>query len=309
MVCLSTNSMGNGVLRAGNSIATQSASSPPELSPPLFWLFLRTNRLRRTPISPTLLQRLTPCSYPVLTSSIVSRSPRQTDLTVLTIDSRATPITWLSSPVTSPMGPINSVSFLNPDAIAPGKQVYNNYGPKSNEELLLSYGFVLDPNPDDTVILRLAPPPEVAEVVRKAGLDPTARFALRRDGSVPQELLQVMRIMLGGGDSAAETNGHGDGHGHVHGEKCSHDHDGDDEDLDEEDEEEEMHLAHEKEMAELELESEVLEQLGAMLDAKLDKLDIDVDADEFGVREDVQAMIEVYRKGTSLCQEGEEGKR
>lgn len=36
-----------------------------------------------------------------------------------------------------------------------GTEVFNNYGPKPNAELLLGYGFVLPGNPDDTTVLKL----------------------------------------------------------------------------------------------------------------------------------------------------------
>jgi hypothetical protein len=36
-----------------------------------------------------------------------------------------------------------------------GEEVFNNYGPKPNDELLLGYGFVLPNNPDDTLLLKL----------------------------------------------------------------------------------------------------------------------------------------------------------
>lgn len=40
-----------------------------------------------------------------------------------------------------------------------GQQVYNNYGPKSNTELLMGYGFCIADNPYDCVIQTLRPPP------------------------------------------------------------------------------------------------------------------------------------------------------
>ncbi|KAF2163275.1 hypothetical protein M409DRAFT_68568 [Zasmidium cellare ATCC 36951] len=46
------------------------------------------------------------------------------------------------------------------DGISFGSEVFNNYGPKSNDELLLGYGFCVQDNPFDKVLLRLRPPPE-----------------------------------------------------------------------------------------------------------------------------------------------------
>lgn len=46
------------------------------------------------------------------------------------------------------------------EGVTAGQQVYNNYGPKGNDELLLGYGFCIPDNPCDTVMLTLKPPPE-----------------------------------------------------------------------------------------------------------------------------------------------------
>lgn len=49
------------------------------------------------------------------------------------------------------------------DGITTGSEVFNNYGPKSNDELLLGYGFCIEDNPFDKVLLRLRPPPEALQ--------------------------------------------------------------------------------------------------------------------------------------------------
>lgn len=41
-----------------------------------------------------------------------------------------------------------------------GEEVFNNYGPKGNDELLLGYGFCIPSNPYSTVSLTLKTPPE-----------------------------------------------------------------------------------------------------------------------------------------------------
>lgn len=57
-------------------------------------------------------------------------------------------------------------SVLTNHDIAEGEIIYTNYGPKSNESLLMGYGFAIEGNPFDTVALRLVPmPPEVQKVV------------------------------------------------------------------------------------------------------------------------------------------------
>lgn len=44
------------------------------------------------------------------------------------------------------------------DGTSPSSEVFNNYGPKSNDELLLGYGFCTASNPNDKVLLTLKPP-------------------------------------------------------------------------------------------------------------------------------------------------------
>lgn len=36
-----------------------------------------------------------------------------------------------------------------------GEELFNNYGPKPNAELILGYGFSLPNNPDDTIVLKI----------------------------------------------------------------------------------------------------------------------------------------------------------
>lgn len=47
-------------------------------------------------------------------------------------------------------------------------EVFNNYGPKPNSELLLGYGFVLTSNPEDTIVLKLGGSTERHEIGRHA---------------------------------------------------------------------------------------------------------------------------------------------
>ena len=44
-----------------------------------------------------------------------------------------------------------SIRFLCVDGIRAGEQIYNNYGPKGNQELLFTYGFAIEDNPLDSV--------------------------------------------------------------------------------------------------------------------------------------------------------------
>ncbi|KZV77840.1 hypothetical protein EXIGLDRAFT_847945 [Exidia glandulosa HHB12029] len=57
------------------------------------------------------------------------------------------------------------VRILSP-ATPAGSEVFNNYGPKPNAELILGYGFALPNNPDDTLVLKLSGAAERREIGR-----------------------------------------------------------------------------------------------------------------------------------------------
>jgi hypothetical protein len=164
--------------------------------------------------------------------------------------------------------------------------VFNNYGARGNETLLLGYGFVVDANPDDTLVLQLGGmSPEIVAALEKQGLEAGKRFEVRRDGVLPQELVRTVRVMMADSGCAC-CGGHEEGHDHD-------DHDGHDHGHDDEDDEDE-HAAHEKEVAELELELDVLGMLGGMLEDKLTRLE---DVPEAEARPEVERMASVYRQG------------
>ncbi|WFD33608.1 hypothetical protein MCUN1_000421 [Malassezia cuniculi] len=60
---------------------------------------------------------------------------------------RGTPVTWSHDGAT--------ITLAIHQPIKKGEQVLNNYGAKSNEEFILSYGFVQPGGPDDVLVLRL----------------------------------------------------------------------------------------------------------------------------------------------------------
>jgi hypothetical protein len=134
----------------------------------------------------------------------------------------------------------------------------------------LGYGFVLSPNPDDTVILKLGFPSlslAIQSALSQKALDPAKRFALRRDGEIDKDLLEVLRVVIGGGEEEMH--------------------------VDEEDE----HGLHEKEEKEMQLEMDVLSTVGQMLEDKLTKLENGPPEGLVDVREDVRTMCNVYRQG------------
>lgn len=175
--------------------------------------------------------------------------------------------------------------------------MFNNYGARGNEALLLGYGFVVEANPDDTLVLQLGGmSPEIVAALEKQGLEAGKRFEVRRDGVLPQELVRTVRVMMADSGCACcgahEEEGHDhDGHDHGHGDGHDHGHDHDEDDEDE-------HAAHEKEVAELELELDVLGMLGGMLEDKLTRLE---DVPEAEARPEVERMASLYRQGELSC--------
>ncbi|WVR05731.1 hypothetical protein IAU60_002756 [Kwoniella sp. DSM 27419] len=184
---------------------------------------------------------------------------------------RGQPILWLSSlTATTGDSTLPTISLVSTTSTEAGVQLYNNYGAKPNEELLLGYGFVLPSNPDDIVNLRLGTaslPTDVVKRLELKGLDAGKRFELRRDGEVDKGLLEVLRVMLG--DAS------------------------DEEEPDEEDE----HALHEHEERGMQVELDVLGMLGGMLDDKLDKLQAGSETQVKGARKEVVEMCKVYRQG------------
>lgn len=57
---------------------------------------------------------------------------------------------------------IKTVSIKNDEKIEAGEQIFNNYAPKGNSELLLGYGFQLPDNDDFAIEMRIGAPHKVA---------------------------------------------------------------------------------------------------------------------------------------------------
>ncbi|BEJ12274.1 hypothetical protein CspHIS471_0207340 [Cutaneotrichosporon sp. HIS471] len=201
---------------------------------------------------------------------------------------RGQAITWLSSKIPSSKGDIEAISFISPGQET--GEVFNNYGARGNEALLLGYGFVIPSNQDDTLVLQLGGmSDEIVAALEKQGLEAGKRFEVGRDGVLPQELVRTVRVMMA--DSGCSCCGGGDDHDHDQGD--GHDH-GHDHGHDDEDDDEDEHAAHEKEVNELELELDVLGMLGNMLDDKLVRLE---DVPEAEARPEIAEMASTYRQG------------
>ncbi|KAL7410742.1 hypothetical protein BDY24DRAFT_399189 [Mrakia frigida] len=102
------------------------------------------------------------------------------------------PVSWISSPLPSSSSTTNSssgiISVHLPSPTAASSQIFNNYGAKPNDELLLAYGFVLPSLPYDTSPLLLSSngiPPSVSQELKEGlGVDVGKRFLVGRDGVI-----------------------------------------------------------------------------------------------------------------------------
>lgn len=86
-----------------------------------------------------------------------------------------TPVQWHGSPT-------GEFCLVADGQIPAGDQIYNNYGPKGNEELLMGYGFTVENNPFDVVRVRPA---------SYSSKDDDFAFNLTRDQPVPEELVNL----------------------------------------------------------------------------------------------------------------------
>ncbi|KAI9319676.1 hypothetical protein BX666DRAFT_1915131 [Dichotomocladium elegans] len=112
-----------------------------------------------------------------------------------------TKITWLRTgdPETG------TLSFVAGEAFSEGEQLFNNYGPKSNEELLLGYGFCFDYNEFDHVALKpnFSQDPNgqlKLQILSQAGVasgnesDPLLYYVHRNN--VPASFWKLMRVLV-----------------------------------------------------------------------------------------------------------------
>lgn len=60
------------------------------------------------------------------------------------------------------------ISLVIHTPISAGQELFNNYGPKPNSELILGYGFSLPENPDDTIVLKVGGSEKKWEIGRDA---------------------------------------------------------------------------------------------------------------------------------------------
>ena len=143
--------------------------------------------------NPTLVS--SPDSYPILLPGVDSLN-----------HARGQPVSWVVSCPRPGDGDASgvmkepSISLVLHRPTAAGGELYNNYGPKPNAELILGYGFALPNNPDDTIVLKIGGRQEARhggkwEVGRNAsGLEPlwdALKSAVQGEGGEDDEGLDA----------------------------------------------------------------------------------------------------------------------
>ena len=80
--------------------------------------------------------------------------------------------------------------------------MFNNYGPKGNEELLLAYGFVIPSNPSSSCSVKLGfkgqLPEDARSTLQREGLRVDETFQVRANEPIPERLVRVVRVFVGG---------------------------------------------------------------------------------------------------------------
>lgn len=97
----------------------------------------------------------------------------------------------------------NAVSYRTGEEIEAGEEIYNNYGNKSNEELLLNYGFAIQNNEFDVSMLTLRLPPGHIENLHSSGLrsddininNDSVSFQLSLKAPMPGTLLKLFGVL------------------------------------------------------------------------------------------------------------------
>lgn len=108
--------------------------------------------------APTL--QTNPSSYPILLPGVDTLN-----------HSRGQPVSWCTS---YPEGSreekddLATISIISHTTTLLGEEVFNNYGLKANDELILGYGFSLPQNPDDKITLQLGGSPNKWVIGRHA---------------------------------------------------------------------------------------------------------------------------------------------
>ncbi|KAK9763141.1 hypothetical protein K7432_010460 [Basidiobolus ranarum] len=101
------------------------------------------------------------------------------------------PITWSNNE--------GQVSFICNRKVHAGEEVFNNYGAKSNEELLQGYGFCIENNEVDYFALKInfraTSTVDLRELLLQRLNITDFKHFLRREGSIPENLAKQIRVL------------------------------------------------------------------------------------------------------------------
>ena len=141
-----------------------------------------------TMLSPDPSLVATPSTYPVLIPGVDLLNHK-----------RGQPVSWIIDCQEQDTTTPNTVSIVvhpKPDADVDTRkdliEVFNNYGPKPNDELILGYGFSLPDNPDDTITLQIG------------GAATPQKWVIGRHAHNVEGLWSDIRHMIAKGDSEYE---------------------------------------------------------------------------------------------------------
>lgn len=126
--------------------------------------YLSSRAFPSTLLSPMPSLAPSPDSHPILLPGIDALN-----------HARGQPVSWAVS--AAPNAP-PSISLVLHNAHPAGTELFNNYGPKPNAELILGYGFSLPHNPDDTIVLKLGGAPAAQHASQNSAV---ARWEVGRD--------------------------------------------------------------------------------------------------------------------------------
>ncbi|KZS93388.1 SET domain-containing protein [Sistotremastrum niveocremeum HHB9708] len=123
----------------------------------------------------------------LLSSSPSLSDPNSTPVLLPGVDSlnhsRGQPVSWVVSNLSNaPTEERLAISLVSRADIHPNSEILNNYGLKSNAELILGYGFALPKNPEDTLVLKLG--------------SSSVRHEITRSGDGIEEVCQELALVL-----------------------------------------------------------------------------------------------------------------
>ncbi|KAI0370920.1 SET domain-containing protein [Pilatotrama ljubarskyi] len=165
--------------------------------------------------SPSLVT--TPSSYPVLLPGIDALN-----------HARAHPVSWVvssgksASTTSSPSEP--SISLVIHAATPRGGELFNNYGPKPNSELILGYGFSLPNNPDDTIVLKIGGPSAAPSGSQSSSDTSSAgRWEVGRNARGADPVWDAVLFAIGEQSGDDEEDGDGVGRPSIEDQLCAAD--------------------------------------------------------------------------------------